>query len=103
MALLHLTDDRPELTLLRFIHGVLIVDTGDGTVGGDLHNVQLVDGGKFLLLRQGRTGHTGQLLIQAEVVLEGDGGQRLALPLHGDVLLGLDGLMQTLGVSAAEH
>ena len=42
-------------------------------------------------------------VVQAEVVLEGDGRQRLALALDLDMLLGLDGLMQTLAVAAAEH
>ena len=103
MALLDLADDGAVLAVLGLIYGVLVVDTDDGTVGGDLHDVQLVNGGKFLLLRQRRTGHAGELLIQAEIVLEGDGGQSLALPLDGHMLLGLDGLMQTLGVAAAEH
>ena len=103
MALLDLSDDGPVLACLGLIHGILVVDTDDRAVGGDLHDVQLVDGGEFLLLRQSRTGHTGELAIQAEIVLEGNGGQGLALPLDGHVLLGLDGLMQALGIAAAEH
>ena len=103
VALLYLPDDSTVLAVLGLVDGVLVVDTGDGTVGGDLDDVQRVDGGEFLLLRQGRTGHTGQLAVQAEVVLERDGGQRLALALDGQVLLGLNGLMQTLGVPTAEH
>ena len=103
VALLHLADHRPVLPLLGFVHGVLIVNTDHRAVGGDLHNVQLIDGGKLLLLGHGRTGHAGELAVQAEVILEGDGGQGLALPLDGDVLLGLDGLVQALGIPAAEH
>ena len=103
VALLYLADHGPVLPLLGFVHGVLVVDTDHRTVGGDLHNVQLIDGGKLLLLGHGRTGHTGELAVQAEVVLERDGSQGLALPLDGDVLLGLDGLVQALGVPAAEH
>ena len=103
VALLHLADDGVVLAVFGLVDGVLVVDTGDGAVGGDLDDVQGVDGGEFLLLRQGRTGHAGQLAVQAEVVLERDGGQRLALALDGQMLLGLDGLMQTLGVPAAEH
>ena len=74
-----------------------------GLVGGDLHDVQVVDGAELLLLGHGGTGHAGELVVQAEVVLEGDGGQGLGLPGHVDVLLGLDGLVQALGVAAAEH
>ena len=103
VARLYLLDHGAVLAVFGLVHAVLVVDTGDGTVGGDLDDIQRVDGGEFLLLRQRRTGHTGQLAVQAEVVLERDGGQRLALPLDGQVLLGFDGLMQTLGVPAAEH
>ncbi len=103
VALLHLADHGTVLALLGFVHGVLVVDTDHRAVGGDLHDVQLIDGGKLLLLGHGRTGHAGELAVQAEVILEGDGGQGLALPLDGDVLLGLDGLVQALGIPAAEH
>ena len=44
---------------------------GQGAVGGDLDDVQLVDGTELLLLGQGRTGHAGELGVEAEVVLEG--------------------------------
>ena len=58
---------------------------------------------ELLLLGLGGAGHAGELFIHAEVVLEGDGGQRLALALHLHALLGLDGLMQAVGVAAADH
>lgn len=103
VARLYLLDDGAVLAVLGLVHAVLIVDTGDGAVGGDLDDVQRVNGGEFLLLRQRRTGHAGQLAVEAEVILERDGGKRLALALDGQVLLGLDGLVQSLGVPAAEH
>ena len=74
-----------------------------GAVGGNLHHVQVVDALKFFFLGLGGTGHAGQLVVHAEVVLEGDGGQGFALPLHLYMLLGLDGLMQAVGVAAAHH
>ena len=43
-------------------------------VGGDGHHLQLVDLAELLGLGQGRAGHAGQLRIQAEVVLQRDGG-----------------------------
>ena len=103
VALLDLPDDGTVFAVFGLIHRILIVNTDHGAIGGDLHDVQLVDGGEFLLLCQGRTGHTGELIIQTEIILEGDGGQGLALPLDGHMLLGLDGLVQALGVAAAEH
>jgi hypothetical protein len=42
-------------------------------------------------------------VVQAEEVLEGDGGERLVLARDGDALLGLDGLVQALVVAAAVH
>ena len=55
------------------------------------------------LLRLGRAGHAGELAVHAEIILERDGRQRLALALHLHVLLRLDGLMQTVAVAAADH
>ena len=50
------------------------------------------------------TGHPCQLVVHAEVVLEGDRGERLVLFLDRNALLCLNGLMETFGVAAAfEH
>ena len=103
VALLHLPDNRPELARLGLIHNIVVIHTLIGTVGGNLHNIQIVNGAEFLGFRHGGTGHAGELVIQAEIVLERDGGQRLVLAVDVDVLLGLNGLMQTVGVPAAEH
>ena len=53
--------------------------------------------------RIGRTGHAGQLLVHAEVVLEGDGGQRLVLALDLDAFFGFDGLVQSVRPAPARH
>ena len=47
--------------------------------------------------------HAGELLVEAEVVLQGDRGDRLVLGLDLDLLLGLDGLVQALVVAAADQ
>ena len=103
VTFLDLLDDGPVLGVLGLIDHVGVVLAGQGAVGGNLHDIQLVDGAELLLLREGGTGHAGELVVQTEVVLEGDGGQSLALPLHLHPLLGLDGLVQALAVPAAEH
>ena len=92
-----------NLPFLRLVDHVVHVLADHGTVGGDLHHVQIVNAFEFFFLRLGRAGHAGDFFVHAEVVLEGDGGQRLAFPLHLHVLLGLDGLMQTIGIAAAHH
>ena len=48
-------------------------------------------------------GHAGELVVEAEVVLEGDGGQRLVLGLDLHVLLGFQRLVQALRVTPARH
>ena len=99
----HLPDDGAELARFGLVHYVGVVDTDDGTVGGNLHHVQIVDGAEFLFLCQRGAGHAGELAVQPEEILEGDGGEGLALPRDGHALLGFDGLMQTLVVPAAVH
>ena len=51
----------------------------------------------------GRAGHAGELLVHAEIVLEGDRGQRLVLRLDRHVLLGFQRLVQAFREAAARH
>ena len=80
-----------------------MVYTNHRLVGGNLHHIQGVNGGKFLFLGQGGTGHAGKLVIQPEEILEGNGSQGLALAGNGHALLGLNGLVQTFVVASAVH
>ncbi len=74
----------------------------------DVH-VELVDAAELFRLGVRRAGHAGELLVLAEVVLEGDGRERLvlALDLHfrmrAVVLLGFDRLMQAVAPAAPGH
>ena len=74
-----------------------------GLVGGDDLDGQLVDLAELGILGKCRAGHAGELVIQTEVVLQGDGGQGLVLLAYEHALFGLDGLVQALGVTAAFH
>ena len=58
---------------------------------------------ELLGLGHRRAGHAGQLVVQAEVVLERDRGERHALALDAHALLRLDGLVQALAPAAAGH
>ena len=49
----------------------------------------------------GRAGHAGELVVHAEVVLQGDRGEGLVLLLDLHALLGLDRLVQALGPAPA--
>ena len=103
VAGLDLLDHGTELARLGLKDHIRMIHTDQRFVGGDLHHVQLVDLAELGRLGGGRTGHTGQLLIQTEVVLEGNGGKSLALVLHLDALFGLNGLVQTLVIATAQH
>ena len=50
-----------------------------------------------------RAGHAGQLVVHAEIVLEGDRGERLVLRLDRHVFLGLERLVQAFRIAAARH
>ena len=96
-------DDGCVLGLLGLIDKVVLVVTDHRTVRGDDHYVELVDAPEFTRLRFCGTGHTGQLVVHAEVVLEGDGGEGLGCRLDLHVFLGLDGLVQSVAPAAAFH
>jgi len=44
-----------------------------------------------------RAGHPAELLVEAEIVLEGDGGPGVVLLGDAHALFGLDGLVQSVG------
>src|SRR5205823_14060567 len=56
-----------------------------------------------LALGPRRTRHTCQLLVHAEVVLEGDPRERHILALDMHAFFGFDGLMQAFGVAPTWH
>jgi hypothetical protein len=74
-----------------------------GLDGRDDHRFQTVDLVELVGFGVGRAGHAGQLAVHAEVVLEGDRGERLVLGLDLHAFLGLDGLVQAVGPAPAGH
>ena len=102
MARLDLIGDGVELGVDGAVDQVLVVLARHGAVGRNDLDGQLVDLTELGVLGKRGTGHAGELLVQTEVVLQGDGGQRLVLA-DQHAFLGLDGLVQALGVAAALH
>ena len=98
-----LFDDCAVFAFGRFVNEVVVVLADHRPVGRDLHDVERVNFAELVLFCQRRAGHAGELFIQTEVILEGDGRLRLVLALDLHALLGLDGLVQSVGVAAAEH
>ncbi len=94
-------DDRVELRLLGLVDDVGLVRADHRPVGRDRHHADLVDLVELGRLGLRRTGHAGELLVEAEVVLQGDRGEGLVLLLDLDAFLGLDRLVHALVVAAA--
>ena len=72
VAAADLLDDGLVLLALRAVDLVVAVDAADGAVGGDHHHVELVDVLELARLGLGRARHAGELLVEAEVVLDRD-------------------------------
>ena len=98
-----LADHGEELRLLVFVYDVVHVVADHRHVGGYLHDVEVVDALKLLLLGLGRARHTGDFLVHAEIVLERDGGERFGFAVHLHALLGLDRLVQAVGIAPPDH
>ena len=86
-----------------FVHAVKLVLATAGAVGRDDHRLQTINFLELVGLGVRRAGHARELVVQAKVVLEGDGGQRLVFGLDGNALFGLDGLVQTVAPAPPGH
>ncbi|MPL60832.1 hypothetical protein SDC9_06394 [bioreactor metagenome] len=103
MGLLDRLDHRSVFLGGGAIDAVVFVLAGDGAVRRHLDHAEAVDLGEFLGLGGGGAGHPGQLVVKAEVVLEGDRGEGHVLGLDRHALFRLDRLMQTVGQAPALH
>ena len=71
-----------------FEHLVIVIDTDVRHIGGNGQNVEFVDVVEFGGLGLSCSGHAGELLIETEVVLNGDGGVGLSFLLNVRALFG---------------
>ena len=85
------------------VHPVKLVLTPAGTVGRHHHGLQPVDFLEFVGFGIGRSGHTRELAIQPEIVLEGDRRHGLVFWLDRHPFLGLDRLMQAFAPAPPAH
>ena len=102
-AVLDVVDDGLELVLLRQVDEVGLVLADHRPVRRDHDHLQTVDLQELRRLGIGRAGHAGELLVEAEVVLERDRGDRLVLLAHPHAFLGLDRLVQAVRPAPARH
>ena len=103
LAILDQLDDRVVLLVGRAIDLVVGVVAQNRKVGRNLDHVELVDVHELGGFGHRRAGHAGELVVEPEIVLEGDRGERHVLRLDGDVLLGFERLMQAFGIAPAFH
>ena len=87
---------RVELGDLGLVDLVGLVGPHHGSVRGHGHHGQPVGVHQLGGLGLGRTGHAGELVVHAEVVLQGDRREGLVLLLDLHPFLGLDGLVDAL-------
>ena len=103
VALGDVVEDRLELLAFGLEDRIVVVLADAGAVGRDHRDVEFVDLVELRRLGLGGAGHARELFVHAEVVLDGDRRHRLRLLLDGDVLLGFERLMQTVGVAPPGH
>ena len=81
-AVLDVLENGLELVVLGEEHEIRVVLADHRLVGRDHHHLEAVDLLELERLGVGGAGHAGELRVQAEIVLEGDGGDRLVLLAH---------------------
>jgi len=103
VRLLDRLQDRLVLLLPGAVDFVVLVGALDRDIGRHRDDVELVDVPELGRLGHRRAGHAGELGVHAEIVLEGDRGQRLVLVLDGDAFLRLERLVEALGIAPPFH
>ncbi len=98
-----LGDDGVVLLAAALVDEVVEVFADAGLVRGDGQDVQLVDVVEFGRFGFGGAGHAREAGVEAEVVLDGDGGVGHVLRLDLHAFLGFDGLVQAFAPAAARH
>ena len=102
-AVLDVFENRLELIVLGEEHQVRLILADHRLVGGNHHHFQAVDLLEFERFRVRRAGHAGELRIQPEIILEGDGRDGLIFLAHLDAFLGLHRLVQAIGPAPSHH
>ena len=102
-CLLNLIDDGTVFLAGSLIYTVIQVLTQDRAVGRNLNYIELIDIPELTRLGACRTGHTCELVVHTEVVLECDGSEGLCCSLYLYMLLSLYSLVQAIAPAATLH
>src|ERR1044071_5771848 len=96
-------EDGGVFLALGLVNGVVRVLAGYGPIGRNHQDAQFVNVEKFASFGFGSAGHTGELVVQAKIILDGNSRQRLGFAFDGNPFLGFDGLVQPIAPAAAGH
>ncbi len=103
LAILDQLDDGAIFFRVGAINLVVVVEPHHRHVGGNFQDFEFVDVLELVGLGHRRAGHAGELVVHAEIVLEGDRGERLVFRLDRLMFLGLERLVQAFRIAAAGH
>src|SRR5690606_24252181 len=96
-------DDRLNFFRFSHVYQVRHILTDHRTVGRYYHGIQLIDGAELKRFGICGTGHPRQLLVQTDVVLEGDVCQRLVFVWNIRAFFRCLGLVQAIAPATPLH
>ena len=103
MALDDVFRNRLVLAFGRRVNQIDAVVTDDRLICRNRDDVHIIDIAELFFFRFRRTGHAGQFLVFAEIVLERDCRHRHRFILDFEAFLGFDRLMEPVRIAAAFH
>ena len=86
-----------------FINRVREILALDDSVSRNRNDFRAVSFGEFGFFGFGRSRHAGELVVQPEIVLNGDCRDSLRFELHFQIVLGFERFVQAFGIAAARH
>ena len=103
MPIFDLVDDRVVFLAARFVDAIVRVLPRHRPIRRDHVHVELVDVVKLGGFSVGSASHAGEFVVEPEIILDRDGGERLGLAIDLDPFLRFDRLMQSVAPTAAGH
>jgi len=94
--LVNLVYDSIVFLTFCLVYQVFLIFSYHRAVCRDDHHIQLVYGPELTCFCFCGTGHTGQLVVHAEIILQGDGGKGLGGRLNLYPFLGFNSLVQSV-------
>ena len=86
-----------------FVDAVVVIFARHRPIRRDHVHVQFVNVVEFGRFRFGRASHAGQFLIEPEIILDRDRGQRLRFAVDLDAFFRFNGLMQSIAPASPGH